>query len=392
MNELTALALRRAGFSSLEAFQESLGLPPSGLGDAATQEALEPYLLGYRTLTIRRGDTFWKLSRDYGTTPEAIAAANPSLDPMRLPIGARLRIPLPFPVVPTDVPMTSRLCGLCLEGIAARYPAAMVSALTTTATGRPIRAMTIGTGPRRVLYTAAHHANEWITATLLLKFAEEYAKAVSEGKESAKAVSLTLVPMVNPDGVDLVTGAIDYDSEEYQYAQALAASYPDIPFPSGWKANLLGVDLNLNYPAGWETARQIKFSQGYTRPGPRDYVGTAPFSQRETRALAKLTEQLNPRLVLAFHTQGQVIYWQFGNEEIPGARALGEKLAQASGYSLEDTPYNSSFAGYKDWFIQKFRRPGYTVEAGYGTNPLPLAQFAQMYEENAKIMKIALQG
>ena len=109
----------------------------------------------------------------------------------------------------------------------------------------------------------------------------------------------------------------------------------------------------------------------------------------ETRGLADYTEEIDPALVLAFHTQGAVIYWQFKDFVISGARELGEKFAAASGYSLEDTPYESAFAGYKDWFIQNFRRPGYTIEAGRGENPLPISQFEEIYSECLPILLIA---
>ena len=96
--------------------------------------------------------------------------------------------------------------------------------------------------------------------------------------------------------------------------------------------------------------------------------------------------------MLAYHTQGKVIYWQFDNIEVPGAKELGEEFARLSGYELADTPYESSFAGYKDWFIQQFRRPGYTIEVGEGENPLPIEQFDEIYEANLPILVRAAQG
>ena len=120
-------------------------------------------------------------------------------------------------------------------------------------------------------------------------------------------------------------------------------------------------------------------------------TGRAPLDQRETQALARYTQTLNPALVLAYHSQGEVIYWQFQDIYVPGARELGEKFAALSGYSLEETPYNSAFAGFKDWFIQQYRRPGYTIEVGRGVSPLPLSQFPQIYNANLPILTTAAQ-
>ena len=303
-------------------------------------------------------------------------------------------------IVRTDVPMTSRLCEQTIRQLLDTYPILRSQVLTTTAFGRPVRTLTIGEGERKVLFSAAHHANEWITTPVLLKFVEELAQAVQAdgriygvpARNIVRYTTIHTVPMVDPDGVDLVTGAIEPGTLEYETAIRLSDNYPNIPFPDGWKANLLGVDLNLQYPAGWLQAREIKFTQGFTRPGPRDYVGRSPLSQRESIALAEYTERTDPALVLAYHTQGKVIYWQFRDYEVPGARELGEEFARLSGYTLADTPYESSFAGYKDWFIQNFRRPGFTIEAGTGTNPLSLSQFDEIYRDNLGILVTAATG
>ena len=303
-------------------------------------------------------------------------------------------------IVKTDVPMTAALCSRTIDALTEAYPCCRQEVLTKTAFGRPMKALVIGSGERKVLFTAAHHGNEWITAPLLLKFIEELAEGITTGgtlwgvnaRTIQKAATIHTVAMVDPDGVDLVTGGIAPGTLEYASAESLAARYPGIPFPDGWKANLLGVDLNLQYPAGWLMAREIKFAAGYTRPGPRDYVGRAPLSQRESKALAEYTRQVDPQLVLAYHTQGKAIYWQFRDCQVPGAQALAREFARVSGYRMEDTPYESSFAGYKDWFIQAFRRPGFTIEAGTGTNPLPLSQFDTIYRDNLGILTTAALG
>ena len=301
-------------------------------------------------------------------------------------------------VVPVDVPMSAGLCEKTIRRLTETYPALTQRTITTTAYGRPVMAVTMGKGGRKVILTAAHHANEWITATVLLKFAEELAKAAADDGKiwGVPARTLTtystihILPMVDPDGVDLVTG--ETNQEERGRARKIAAAFPAIPFPDGWKANLLGVDLNLQYPALWLQAREIKFAQGYTKPAPRDFVGRAPLDQRESRALAEYTEDVEPDLVLALHTQGKAIYWQFLDIPVPGAKELAEEFARVSGYRVEDTPYESSFAGYKDWFIRRWQRPGFTIECGEGENPLPLTQFAEIYRDVLGILVTAVTG
>ena len=398
--DILELALQRAKAENLSDFQRAQGIPATGTLDELTRQALTPFLVGYTTERIRAGDTLYLLAQRFGTSVQAIQTANPGLAERNLPIGRVITIPLGFDVIPTNVPFTSKVLQYCIRGLTARYPFLSEQQIARTKQGTPVHLLRVGTGPRCVFYNASHHANEWITTPLLMKFLEDYCRAVSDDTElmgvSARAlyerVSLYIVPMVNPDGVDLVTGLYAPDSEPYQSARELAKDYPSIPFPDGWKANLAGVDLNLNYPAGWEEAKRIKAEQGFTGPAPRDFVGFAPLDQPEAAAMVEWTRKLNPELTLSYHTQGRVIYWKYLDLQPPGAKELGELFAQTSGYALEDTPYASGFAGYKDWFIQEYNRPGYTIEVGLGENPIPLDQFDEIYEENLGILILGMTG
>ena len=106
-------------------------------------------------------------------------------------------------------------------------------------------------GDKKIMYNAAHHANERITSLVLMRFIEDYCNAYEDNstlfrksvRNMYERVSIYLVPMVNPDGVDLSLGIFDEGSKKYmdvwgQYKEDL----------SEWKANIRGVDLKNYQP------------------------------------------------------------------------------------------------------------------------------------------------
>ncbi len=379
--------------NAVKRFQRTVGITVDGIVGKNTWNALMPYIDGYIEYTVKSGDTFWKLSRTFGTTVNAIIAANPDVDPENLQIGSVIIIPIGSNIVPTDISYSSDIMYSNISSLQKRYPFLRVTSIGKSVSGKDIPCIIMGAGSKKVCYNASHHANEWITSVLLMKFIENFCRSyIDDGILAGKSTrdlfeecTIHIVPMVNPDGVDLVTGALSRDSEDYKKAEDLAQG-TGIPFPSGWKANIRGVDLNLNYPAEWEEAKRIKYAQGFTRPGPRDFVGPEPFSEPESRAMGEYTRNNDFALTLAYHTQGEIIFWKFLNFNVPGAYDIALRFSEVSGYSPELTPINSGYAGYKDWFIQDFGKPGYTIEAGRGTNPLPISQFPQIYQDNIGIL------
>lgn len=380
-------------FNAVRSFQRANGLTVDGIVGPNTWNALMPYINGYTTHTIKEGDTLHRLAQTYSTTVDAIIYANPEIDYNNLTIGEEIIIPFGN-VVPTNVSYTSQLLNMNLTALKTIYPFLTLSSIGTTVLGRRIQCVRFGTGQKEVFYCASTHANEWITTVLLMKFLENLSKSYVNNmnifgynaRELYSNVSLYIVPMVNPDGVDLVTGLLAESSWAYSNAQRISSNFPDIPFPNGWKANIEGIDLNLQFPTGWEQAKEIKYEQGFNKPAPRDFVGYGPLTAPEAVALYNFTLQHNFTLMITYHTQGRVIYYQYQDQTPPGSKELATRFAEISGYRAEEVPVNSSFAGYKDWFILYYNRPGFTIEVGLGTNPIPISQFAGIYRENLGIL------
>lgn len=304
-----------------------------------------------------------------------------------------------FYIVPTNISYGSNISDINLKGFQSKFPFLEQGNIGYSVLGQGLKYIKFGRGNKQIFYSASIHANEWINSVLLMKFLENLSSAYLNNSTIwgvpasylFNNYSLYIVPMLNPDGVDLVVGNLaKYNPQKYEYAKRLSQNYPQILFPQGWKANINGIDLNLQFPAEWETAKRNKFAQGYTKPGPRDYVGTAPLVAQEALALYNFTLRKNFFLILAYHTQGETIYWKFLNYLPPNSYKIGRHFSQVSGYLLESTPYASGFAGYKDWFIQNYNLPGYTIENGLGENPLPISQFQDIYNKNIGILILGM--
>ncbi|WP_245823455.1 M14 family metallopeptidase [Metabacillus halosaccharovorans] len=270
------------------------------------------------------------------------------------------------------------------------YPFIKRNIIGYSVLGKPIMEVMVGNGPKKIHMNGSFHANEWITTSIMMHWLHEYLELVSKNssdKEQGmidlyKNTSLSFVPMVNPDGVDLVLNGIP-DITEYE-AALLQMNNLSIDF-SQWKANIRGIDLNNQYPVNWEIEKQRKIPKA---PAPRDYPGDAPLTEPEAIALAELVEKANFDRVLAFHTQGEEIYWGYLRKEPEEAEHIVKEFEKLSGYkAVRDI---DSHAGFRDWYVNKWRKPGFTIELGNGVNPLPFDQFDEIYKKSKGIFYSAL--
>lgn len=242
-----------------------------------------------------------------------------------------------------------------------------------SARGRGIFALALGDLRGATLLVGGTHGSEWLTTLLLFRFCEDLLLAQEKGGalsdiDIGKALDshpLVIVPCLNPDGVQIALGE-------------------DVPPPkcapgSPWQANGNGVDLNHNFDAGWEILHRMEEQEGYVGPGPTRYGGKRPHSEPETRAIANFCLACDFRRVYSFHSQGEEIYYEYGEDTPNRSRLMAEVLAASCGYKVCRPEKIASHGGFKDWFIHTMHRPGFTIEIGRGRNPLPIEELEPIY-------------
>ena len=226
--------------------------------------------------------------------------------------------------------------------------------------GRKLFAVKVGNGSPVGIAQYAIHGREWITAMLAI---EHYKMGVAKG-------SFWLIPLANPDGALLSQTGLSSLGSEYAQKRLLRFNKGSEDF-SLWKANGRGVDLNVNFDADWgKGAKNVRFA------GAENYIGKEPFSELETKALKRFTEKIKPDYTVSYHTKGEEIYWYFyqSMRTCPRDKALAAAISAETGYPLAYA--KGSAGGYKDWCIQRFQIPSFTIEAGQDCLSHPLGEEA----------------
>ena len=289
--------------------------------------------------------------------------------------------------------------GLC-TALCGRYRCLRPVCVGHSLLGRELPALVLSpprmTGqPRRVLFAAAFHGQEWLTALGALALCEELCRALAAGlplcdvpvDRALEGRQIWFLPMVNPDGVEIARRGSAAAGEYASFVETAGGDVPGL-----WQANARGVDINHNFNAGWEEMQALlqKNSQkSPNHPGPRQYPGESPESEPETRAVTDLCRRVPFRHVVALHSQGEEIYWEYGDRTPPQSRIMARVLGEVSGYTVTAPTGFASHGGFKDWFIRCYGRPGFTLELGRGINPLPVSAFSAVYEKAREMLVLA---
>ena len=241
--------------------------------------------------------------------------------------------------------------------------------------GRELTLIQLGKGDLKIILCGSHHAREYITSSYLMKMTEEYSRAyINSGlfgkynvREILDQVSIYVVPMVNPDGVNLVNkGLLAVNNQEDVEAMVmLRPSYRE------WKANINGIDLNRQYPAEWDE----KYDE-VGKPASESFKGKDSGIEPEIQAMMELSRNNEFLVAASFHSKGNVIYWADRGtvDLVPGAKEIAKGLASLTKYQRMPVSEDPSIygAGYENWFRSEFLRPAFCIElTSYNNTDVP---------------------
>ena len=249
--------------------------------------------------------------------------------------------------------------------------------------GRPIWALRIGHGGKKMMIDGTQHAREWISAMVTTCVADRLVRDYDRDpaiRDFVDHTELLVVPVVNPDG--------------YQYSWSTDRY---------WRKNRRerhGVDLNRNFGIAWGGAGSSRNERSEV------YRGEYAFSEPETAALRDLAKRERVELHVDFHAYGQLLLYPWGYTAKPAKdrdrfAAIGDRVASAM-FAQHETRYRllSAVELYPasgtmlDWMYGELEALSFTIELrprGGGGFVLPPDQIRPTCDEGLAAV-LALRG
>ena len=286
-------------------------------------------------------------------------------------------------VVPTNVYSYEQMME-DMDTLRNQYPDEVtVSSIGTTELGRDIPVIRLGDLNARyhVLLQGAIHGREHLTAWLLMATADYW---LDHGILGYSDVCYHMIPMTNPDGVIISQTGLLNDAQYEIYLSDKENGYTtrsESSYAERWKANGEGIDINRNFPAGWELI--------HDRPGPssQKYQGTKPFSAAEAVALRDYTLKFAFDATVSYHATGSLIYYSYGDQEPVNtkSKSLAKAVREISGYDLASSN-GIDGAGYKDWVMEQLGIPSLTIEIGCEEAALAQREIYSIFARNYRVL------
>ena len=250
-----------------------------------------------------------------------------------------------------------------LKTLAANNPAiASLFSIGKTIQGRDIWCLRINSNAQGeiastkpgAVYIGNHHAREHLSNEVPLLFAAWLFdhKDDADIKQYIAGLDIYIIPMLNPDGVEL-----DIKNGTYQYHRKNARVNSD---------KTIGVDLNRNYDSWWCQ------SGASHSPWSDTYCGTKAFSEPESQAVKKFMEaRPNLKTHISYHSYASSVLYPWGGSDadVPDPKDkqvfinMAAEMGRLTGYTPEKSSAMYVATGDScDWAYAEGKIFAFTIE------------------------------
>ncbi len=263
-----------------------------------------------------------------------------------------------------------------------------LSSIGQSVEGRELLLMKLGKGKKKIFVCGTHHAREYICTTYLMYAIDRYAYSYATTgfwnnynvKQILDNVTFYIVPMVNPDGVNLVQNGV-YATKNPEYIKSMSINEGAKYGYAAWKANVNGVDVNWNYNKDW-TYERTKGPRGST-----GFNGTQPNSEPETIAMTNYINSIPFDAFISFHSQGKLIYYC---DDINKPSGLDKLLKNETGFSMYYEKRTGVGGSFFDYVARKFGKVTTTFELCpfIGNYPYPNSDFDTVWKPTQNVLLV----
>jgi carboxypeptidase T len=198
-----------------------------------------------------------------------------------------------------------------------------------------------------ILFNSMHHAREVMTPEVSIDIAEYLLSNYNTSQQVADWVNsneIWIIPMFNVDGNNKMW---NYDS--------------------WWRKNTrggYGVDLNRNYPTGWNSCNGSSGSQS-----SQTYRGPSPASEPETQAMMNFIKKIRPVFNISYHSYSELVIYPYGCEDKRTqtkdvVEPIGKQIANLIDYepgTAWELLYNAD-GGDIDWMYDAYQVIPFVIE------------------------------
>ena len=225
---------------------------------------------------------------------------------------------------------------------------------------------------KQLLITGGIHAREYISTLLCLDILQNY----------NFSTGCYILPLLNPDGVRLCLDGSDWINDEQ--TRRLVERINNKKDFSQFKANALGVDLNVNFDAGFSEGNLVKFL-----PSASGYVGENVNSY-ENKYLLKFIKNKNIFASISYHSKGEVVYYGFSKlskKPLKNAKKLAKNVSKS--LKFKKIRSKNSFGGLSDYLSYRKNIPSVTVELGSDklSHPINFSQLETIKKRQMEMLK-----